>query len=55
MHKDELKFLVFIFLFALFALVNSFFLWIPASAPPVILVLLIGVFSIWEKKYGNKT
>jgi hypothetical protein len=54
MHKDDLKVLVIIFLFAIFALVNTFFLWIPASAPPVLMVLLIATYSIWETKNGNK-
>jgi hypothetical protein len=54
MHKDDLKVLVIILLFAIFALVNTFFLWVPASAPPVMLVLFVAAYSIWEHKYGNK-
>jgi len=52
--SDNLKYLLFILAFAVFSLVNSFFLWIPASAPPVIMVLTIGLISIWEHKRGNK-
>jgi hypothetical protein len=54
MHKDDLKVLAIILLFAIFALVNTSFLWVPASAPPVMLVLFVAAYSIWEHKRGNK-
>jgi len=54
MHKDDLKVLIVILLFAAFALINTFFLWVPASAPPVIMVMTIGLISVWEHKRGNK-
>jgi hypothetical protein len=56
MHKDDLKLGIFIFLvvFMVVALVNSIYLWLPASVPPVLLVVGIGLYSIWEHKYGNK-
>jgi hypothetical protein len=52
--SDDLKYLIFILAFAIFSLFNSFFLWIPASAPPVLMLLMVGAFSIWEAKRGNK-
>jgi hypothetical protein len=55
MSKDDLKVLYVVLLFMIFAFVNTFFLWVPASAPPVMLVLFVGLYSIWEHKYGNKT
>jgi hypothetical protein len=55
MFKSEWKFLVFISFFVTLAIVNTQYLWIPASAPIVLLVLTIAVISIWEHKRGNKT
>jgi hypothetical protein len=52
--SDNLKYLLFILAFAIFSLVNSLFLWIPASAPPVLMLLTVGTISIWEYKRGNK-
>jgi hypothetical protein len=56
MHKNDVKLGIFIFLvvFMVVALVNSIYLWLPASVPPVLLVVGIGLYSIWEHKYGNK-
>jgi hypothetical protein len=54
MHKSELPILIIILLTAIFALVNTHFHWIPYSSPPVILMLGIALYSLWEHKYGNK-
>jgi hypothetical protein len=54
MLKSEWKFLVFIALFVTAAIVNTQYLWIPASAPIVLLVLFTAAYAIWEHKYGNK-
>jgi hypothetical protein len=50
MHKDDIKFGVFILLFIVFTFVNTIYLWLPASAPPVLLVLGLGAYSIWDHK-----
>jgi len=55
MHKDDVKFLLFMIVFIAFALINASYLWLPASAPPVLLLLGLALYSIWEHKYGNKT
>jgi hypothetical protein len=55
MHKSDLSVLIVALVFAIFAIVNTFFLWIPASAPIVLLVLFVAAYSVWEHKYGNKT
>jgi hypothetical protein len=54
MHKDDVKLGIFLVVFMVVALVNSIYLWLPASAPPVLLVVGIGLYSIWEHKRGNK-
>jgi len=55
MHKDDVKFLIGGILFIVFTLANAWYLhWLPYSAPPVILVLGLAAYSIWEVKRGNK-
>jgi len=55
MHKDDIQFLIGGILFMVFSLANAWYLhWLPYSAPPVLLILGLGVYSIWEHKYGNK-
>lgn len=54
MSRDDLKVLYVVLLFAIFALINTFFLWVPVSAPPVMLVLFVALHSVWEHKRGNK-
>jgi hypothetical protein len=54
MDKSELPILIVLLLTGIFALVNTIFHWIPYSAPPVILMIGIALYSLWEYKYGNK-
>ena len=55
MDKSDLKFLLFMAVFIAFSLLNTVYHWVFYSAPPVMLMLGIAVYSIWEHKYGNKT
>lgn len=54
MHKSELSVLLIILAFGILSIVNIFLHVIPYSAPPVLLVLFVAGYSIWEHKYGNK-
>jgi hypothetical protein len=55
MHKDDIQILIGGLLFMVFSLANAWYLhWLPYNAPPVILVVGLGLYSIWEHKYGNK-
>ena len=56
MHTDDVQFLIGGLFFIAFSLANAWYLhWIPYSAPPVLLLLGLGAYSIWEAKHGNKT
>jgi len=55
MDKSERNFVFFAVIFVTFGLANAWYLhWLPYSAPPVMLVLGLGLYSIWEVKRGNK-
>jgi hypothetical protein len=55
MIKSELPILIILLLTGIFGLVNTIFHWIPYSAPPVMLMIGIALYSLWEHKRGNKT
>ena len=53
--KSEFLILILMLLAALFTIFNSFFHWINDVYAVMIMNLLLVLYIIWEKRYGNKT
>jgi hypothetical protein len=53
--NDELRLLICVIVFFAFTIANTYFLWLPQTAPAVMLVLVAAFYSIMEKNHGDKT
>jgi hypothetical protein len=53
--NDELRLLICVNVFFAFTIANAYFLWLPQTAPAVMLVLVAAFYSVMEKNHGDKT